>query len=163
MTNRAMKLAAGCVVAWLYLSTSAMANEPPPLEAYGSLPNVDLVAVSPSGKRLAMRRTQDGIDVVLVIDLETGERTAAVNVSETNPRSLRFISDESLLLVVGETTRLFYVRGAFDYSAAFVMNTNTGEVRQPSAAAPTIRPRPDWADQRFLARVNSCRTSPVLV
>ncbi|MEM9334965.1 MAG: alpha/beta fold hydrolase, partial [Pseudomonadota bacterium] len=148
MTNRAMKLAAGCVVACLYLLTSAMANEPPPLEAYGSLPNADLVAVSPSGKRLAMRRTQDGIDVVLVIDLETGERTAAVNVSETNPRSLRFISDESLLLVVGETTRLFYVRGAFDYSAAFVMNTNTGEVRQLLTRAKNL-----WSAQSGLGRI----------
>ncbi|MEM6513752.1 MAG: alpha/beta fold hydrolase [Pseudomonadota bacterium] len=114
----------------LVLSSQAFASELPPLEAYGSLPGVDLVTLSPSGERLAMRRTEGDIDIVMVIDLTTGQRTSAVDVSSTNPRSLKFVSDDMLLLIAGQTTRMFGIRGAFDYSAAFAMNTNTSETRQ---------------------------------
>ena len=132
----------------LLVSSPTQAADPPPLEAYGSLPGVDLVAISPSGNRLAMRRTENGADVVLVIDLQTGERTSAIDVSSTNPRDLRFVSDDTLLLVAGQTTRLFGIRSAFDYSSAFTVNTNTGEARQLLTRAKDL-----WAAQTGLGRI----------
>ncbi|MEM9334966.1 MAG: alpha/beta fold hydrolase [Pseudomonadota bacterium] len=125
---------ARCVAAVVFVlvasSAAAHAEAPPPLSAYGGLPQVDLATLSPSGNRLALRQTTADYDVVSVLDLNTKQRLSSVNVVETNPRNLVFIDDDTLLIVAGGTARYFMVRNPFDYSAAFVVDVNTGKTRQ---------------------------------
>ncbi len=118
-----------CVVL-VFTACVAHADEAPPLSAYGSLPQVDLATLSPSGNRLALRQTTADYDVVSVLDLNTKQRLSSVNVVETNPRNLVFIDDDTLLIVAGGTARYFAIRNPFDYSAAFVVDVKTGKTRQ---------------------------------
>ncbi len=101
-----------------------------PIEAYGKLPNFDLVRMSPSGRLLAMRQTQDGADMVVVYDLEERKYTRAADISEIGARDLEFVNENTLIITVGKTTRAAGFRGSWDFTASFAMNIETGRIFQ---------------------------------
>lgn len=107
----------------------ANAQEFAPLEAYGRLPTVDLMALSPQGKSFAARVTSDGRDLVVVFDMESGEFVTGANAAEVNPRWLRFVDERYLILVAGRTVRSFNVRHAFDYSSAYAFDVETTDIK----------------------------------
>lgn len=105
------------------------AQELPPLEAYGRLPVYDMYALSASGKYGASRLIYDGNDSVMVLDIEAGEYITGINAEEVNPRSLRFVDDDQLILVAGQTVRSLGIRDQFDYSQAFAFDVNAGKIQ----------------------------------
>ncbi len=106
----------------------ANAQELPPLEAYGRLPEYDMYELSPSGKLGATRLTADGRDLVVVFDVDTAAFVSGADAAEVNPRSLRFIDDNQLVLVAGRTIKSFAVRDSFDYSSAYALNISNKDV-----------------------------------
>lgn len=108
---------------------TAHAQDFPPLEAYGQLPLFDLYELSPSGNRGASRVTVNGKDSVMVFDINTSEFISGANSDEVNPRWLRFVDEDQLVLVAGRTMRSFAVRNAFDYSQAYALDLSTNKIR----------------------------------
>lgn len=118
------------VAAWACMVAAiANAQELPPLEAYGRLPEYDMYELSPSGKLGATRLTADGRDLVVVFDVDTSAFVSGADAAKVNPRYLHFIDDNQLVLVAGRTMRALAVRGSFDYSSAYALDLSTKEVR----------------------------------
>lgn len=119
-----------CAALLIALCSTVTAQDLAPLEAYGALPEVDLFELSPSGRYAAFRRTSDGEDLILVADLEDRKFVSGANVAEVNPRRLDFVTEDRLVLVAGRTVRSMAVRKSFDYSQAYVLETDSGDVRR---------------------------------
>ena len=79
---------------------------PPPLEAYGRLPTVTSLSLSPSGERLASVGDVNGKRVVLVRTL-TGTVLFASPVGNEKVRSIDWVDDDHVLVTVSGT-------GSFD-------------------------------------------------
>lgn len=59
----------GLVVFALFIAGPARANEPPPpLSAYGELPGVEMMAMSPSGSRLAVIAMIKGARQLMILE-----------------------------------------------------------------------------------------------
>jgi len=118
----------------------ASAQSPPPLEAYGAMPAVDLMVISPSGKRIAYRLTTNDQDVVVVADLQTKEIINGLAVGDISVRQLRLVDDDTLIINAGRTDRAFGFRGQFDFSTALRFHVSTGSLDQLLRRAKHLHP-----------------------
>jgi dipeptidyl aminopeptidase/acylaminoacyl peptidase len=91
------------VVSLLFGICSLAAAQPPPLEAFASMPAMQSPSISPDGKRLAFIAQDGDKSFVLVADLETRAVGAAVDVSVMKPRNVIWTNDDTLLLLASET------------------------------------------------------------
>jgi len=112
------------------VALAAETVEPPSPEAYGKLPEVDLVALSPSGQRLAVRQTGDDADLVVVYDVTLDQRLRIMEISDFTPRGLLFANDDKLVIVAGETNRTSWRGRPVEYTSAFLLDVDTGELRR---------------------------------
>lgn len=106
----------------LAVSGVSLAGEPPPLEAYGALPDVSSFAVSPNGELVAYRRTGGDVDALIVIDVERMELLGGVDVGDVKPRRVMFIDNDTLVLVASDTLRALGYRDSWEQSAAFIFD-----------------------------------------
>ncbi len=100
----------------------ARAQQPPPLEAYGALPDVSSVAISPNGELIAYRRTSGDVDALIVIDIERMELLGGIDVEDVKPRRAMFIDNDTLVLIASDTRRGFAYRASWEQSAAFIFD-----------------------------------------
>ncbi|GAB2524147.1 alpha/beta hydrolase family protein [Microbulbifer agarilyticus] len=121
----------GLVVA-VALSFQVQATESPlTAKDYGALPENSMLAVSPSGERLAYRTTgPKGEDYAVVISLVDGAQLNAVNLTEITPRSMYFASEDELILLASTVRKLYGYRNKLDLSTAYAFSLRSGEVRQ---------------------------------
>lgn len=118
----------------------AAAQELLPIEAYGTLPEISLMAISPSGKFAAMRSASAEADAVAIQDLSTGEYLTAADVTRVNPRHLSFVNDKHLMLITSGRHRSIAVRGSYERSTAFDFNIEETSIRKPLDKARNIYP-----------------------
>ncbi len=119
----------GLTLAMLLAAAPSTAQELPPLEAYGALPEASLMAISPSGRRYAYRSTTDEHDAILVVDRASGDVVGGAPIGDIGPRDLMFVDDDNLIAVAGRTRRMLGYSGAFDYSAAFHYRVSKKQIR----------------------------------
>ena len=100
-----------------------------PLEAYGELPTMRSVAISPDGERIAYLTRQDGEEALVVFSLRTGESSAA-RIENIKARTVSFATPNHVILRVSETTSVYGYRDQFEYSGAFSFNVAAGKVRR---------------------------------
>ncbi len=115
---------------FLLLLSPSYAQESPPLEAYGAIPEVSLMTISPSGRVAAYRSTTADQDVVVVVDLDSQQFVSSVGVEYVKPRSLMFVDDDSLLLVASDTIRRRNIRGPWEHSEAWLLNVRNNSLRR---------------------------------
>jgi dipeptidyl aminopeptidase/acylaminoacyl peptidase len=96
--------------------------------------------LSPDGSRIATRVTQDGEDRVVVLDAATGGVVTSADAAAVNPRRLRFVDEDNLILVAGGTRHTYYIRRGFYYSSAFALDLETSKVRKLLEDAPDLYP-----------------------
>lgn len=77
----------------------------PSLNSYGDLPNVEDVAISPSGRHIALVTILKGNRVVLILD-ENRSYLNAVRIDDAKVRSIRFVGDSGLFLTRSHTANL---------------------------------------------------------
>ncbi|MGB5492699.1 MAG: alpha/beta fold hydrolase [Woeseiaceae bacterium] len=111
------------------LNVSANAEDFAPLEAYGELPVVGMMQLSPDGTRTVSRIAVDGRDFIAIRDVETNKIVGGANAERVNPRHLRFVNQQHVVLITSTAVRGGLGRGSFDYSMAYSMNAETSEVR----------------------------------
>ena len=103
------------------VATSARAA-PPPLEAYGRLPAIQSVALSPSGERFAVLvADKDGRKVI--VRTSTGEPVAAVDFGAAKVRSIEFAGEDHVLILETATVAGPWV-GAQDFEYLGVVDLN---------------------------------------
>lgn len=111
------------VVAAAFLAAvpaAAIAAQPaPPLEAYGRLPAIERVALSPDGQRIAFVGTVSGKRVLAVRSVK-GELIGGVDVGDRKVRDLAWADPRHVLITTSVTTELenlpggvYFLRGEF--------------------------------------------------
>jgi dipeptidyl aminopeptidase/acylaminoacyl peptidase len=91
------------------LSCAPLAAQPtpPPLEAYGALPEVEDIALSPSGKRLAMLMTSSNARAIVIMN-EALEPIFSIGLEDTKVRRFDFVTDDLLVMERSSTEDLGY-------------------------------------------------------
>ncbi|AWB68611.1 S9 family peptidase [Saccharobesus litoralis] len=114
------------------ISMSVLAQSPKhlPLEAYGTLPEVSMVRISPSGKRVAMRYTKDDKDLLFVREVASGKTISGVNLSGITAEDAYFIDETRIIIRASEYRAIFGYQGKHDVSTAFVFDADTKKMRQ---------------------------------
>ena len=101
-----------------------------PLNDYGALPSVGMVAISPNGNLIAYRKVTADQDAVFVVSLIEKKLLFAIDVSSTQPGGIYFFNDDQVFLRASQYTRVAGFRGKFDLSTAFVLNIKDKKIRQ---------------------------------
>ncbi|HUQ51080.1 MAG TPA: hypothetical protein VM692_02590, partial [Gammaproteobacteria bacterium] len=93
------------------LGLVARADAATPLEAYGALPTVENIVISPDGTRLAFVRTQGEERFVAVVSLATGETLAGARAGDVKLRSIEWAGDGHVLMVGSVTKDVTWLSG----------------------------------------------------
>jgi len=125
----------------------------PPVEAYGRLPAVSDVAISPDGRQVALAVNTGAVSSVQVVDIDRGEALAGATVEDNvRLRGVRWSDDERVIMLLSRTFRPtevlpanVYFRGSprrVDYyrNGVFHVPSRRIEVLSTSDSAP-------WADR----------------
>lgn len=118
------------LIAILTCSNSLFAGETLPIEAYGSLPEVSMMVISPSGEKIAYRQTEQGKDYMVVYNLADKKLLGAVDLSNIKPSTVYFIDEHRLILVVNRNTKLWGYRGRHEVSTAYSYNLKKNKLVQ---------------------------------
>lgn len=111
------------------ITAAAQAQVPhPPLEAYGELPFVRHMAISPDGATVAFVSRHDGKDVVTTLDVATLTVEPRMAIEEIATRDLWFADNDHVVFIASDATRIFGFRGELEYSAAFSVNIRKNEL-----------------------------------
>ena len=77
----------------------------PPLEAFGRLPTVEDVAISPDGTKIAFVETMGDMRSILVKPLGKSEIVGGVRVDNTKLRKVQWMDDDSVLATISSTNQ----------------------------------------------------------
>ncbi|MGQ2989788.1 MAG: alpha/beta hydrolase family protein [Brevundimonas sp.] len=147
----ALTLSLGSTAAFEAAAQTPSAPAPPPIEAYGALPALEMTALSPGGDRLARVTVTGEERMMMVSRLDTGEILAAARVGETKVRDLEWIDDERILITVTKTDSIpvFGVpRSEFAFGLTFdVAKRSTRRVFEATPGiAPMLMSTPEIRD-----------------
>ena len=112
------------------LTSVNAAQAKPTLKDYGSLPEIQLVAISPSGDLVAFRKVTDEYDRVSVISISSRKQVASIDVKAIQPGGLSFLNEDQLVLIVSEYKKMDGIINSFNVSTAFMYNLNEKSIRQ---------------------------------
>lgn len=109
----------------LLIASSASAK--PPLEAFGDMPEIRAVELSPNGGAVAYLQRIDGADVLVIHDFKNGTSKALATVTELRARDVHFAGNDYVILIASRDRKIYGFRGRHDFSAAFAFNLKTGK------------------------------------
>ena len=95
-------LAALCA---LIISNQALAQTPPPVEAYGGLPATSDAAISPDGRHLALANSADDRSALRIVNIDTGATVRGIGTAPTKLRGVGWADNERALFYVSQTFR----------------------------------------------------------
>lgn len=136
---RKLLAAAGAVLAITMVGSvaaSAPATPPPPVEAYGQLPGLDQVTISPDGSRLAFIG-QVGDKRRLGVKGLNGQDLANVELGDVKVRSISWLDNNHVVIVRSTTTDRF--SGFGDLTEAFNGQIYNVEKRTFANVLDTVR------------------------
>lgn len=102
----------------------------PSLNDYGTLPEVQMMVVSPNGNLIAYRKVTLKYDRVVIYSLAEKKAVAAIDVSAIQPNGIYFINNDQLALRVSTETRVSGFRGKIDVSTLYAYDIKTDAIRQ---------------------------------
>jgi dipeptidyl aminopeptidase/acylaminoacyl peptidase len=105
MFNKATTLAA---LAAVLLATRAVAQDRalPPVEAFGSLPAISQVQLSPDGQHIAALQAFDGRPVAIIYSIGNGEKPVVVSSKDWIVQGLQWAKNDRLLLFLGKNEKV---------------------------------------------------------
>lgn len=99
---------------------------PAPLEAYGSLPSLSDIRLSPDGHSLAYVKGNTAKRFIVIVDLATGKVVGAINVSGHKLRDLLWADNTHLVLTISSTQAPDDIIGSWrEYWQALWYDTKT--------------------------------------
>ncbi len=104
----------------------------PPVEAFGAMPEIQDIALSPDGNHVAYLMHRDGKDVMLVRTLNKPKaKPIGLDVSKIKPRSVNWANDRYVLLYASKTVATTVFRASkIEFGAVFSYDITTNRVRQ---------------------------------
>jgi hypothetical protein len=118
---------------------SAQAHSAPPLEAYGELPEIRAMALSPDGKTFAFFKREKGGEYLVVSNIDDGVLGGA-NTDKVKARSIYFAGPDHVIAVASKTSSIYGYRGRFENSAAFAFNFRTKKLNQLLSKSDNLHP-----------------------
>lgn len=117
----------------LALPTSAYGQAqpaPPPLAAYGELPDIEDIVISPSGERIAILGRFDGQRTLIVIG-ENNKTLFAMPLPGIKVREFELVSDDLLLLRRSTTEKLGFdfAQDKFEFYQAFLISLSAKQAQ----------------------------------
>jgi dipeptidyl aminopeptidase/acylaminoacyl peptidase len=101
----ARNLASAAIAAAIIVCAhSAAAGETIPLEAFGRLPTLENVVISPDGTKIAFVRTRSDSRNLIVAPLAKPEILGGVRVGDTKLRQVEWVDDDNLLATISSTS-----------------------------------------------------------
>ncbi len=122
----------GVALALLMLEpATALAADPPPLDAYGDLPALEDAGISPSGKGLAMVASVNGKRNLLALDAD-GKLRKAIPLEDMKIDSIQWVGEDTLLMVNRKTQDLGmeYTADKTELSGAVIIPLGEGEIER---------------------------------
>jgi dipeptidyl aminopeptidase/acylaminoacyl peptidase len=110
-----------------FLMTPAPGMSAVPLTVYGNLPNVEDVALSPDGSRVAYVRTEGDLRVVVVATVTDRKMIRWVRVGDEKLRGIKWADDDNVMLTTSVTTSSFGFKE--EWFLLRVYNVTRNEVR----------------------------------
>ncbi len=98
---RGQRVLASAIMLTILLCSSAKST---PIEAYGHLPNLEHVTISPDGSAYAYVRAAGAKRIVAIQSLLTGKLLGGVDIGDTKLRDLTWADNKHLLLTTSTTT-----------------------------------------------------------
>ena len=143
------KLCAAFAAAALSISVSAGAEAPLPLEAYGDLPGIEDMAISPSGKGVAIAGRIKGKRTLLVLNSEHKIRAMA-GLEGAKLRYIQWAGEDMVIAVTSVTENLGYgfVQDKYEFRAAILVPLTGGEPQVVFSRTRTI-PNAIWGNYGF--------------
>jgi dipeptidyl aminopeptidase/acylaminoacyl peptidase len=102
---------------------------PPPIEAYGELPRIRSMAISPNGKRVAYLQRDGDREALVVTELGHGP-IGGVFTDKLKTRGVAFADDDHVILGASATTNLGGLTDKFELTGAFSYSISRKEVVQ---------------------------------
>lgn len=115
-------------LSWLF-GLGAVAQVPhPPIEAYGELPRVRNMTLSPDGSQVAFLTRSEGGDLVTLFDVASRKLSHRVRLDEISTRNIWFADNQHLIILASDTMQSISVRGKYEFSAAISLNLDNNEL-----------------------------------
>jgi dipeptidyl aminopeptidase/acylaminoacyl peptidase len=119
----------GLALVAVVLSVAVSARAAPPVEAYGRLPAVERVRMSPSGDRIAFVAT-DGDKKRVTINATDGSISKSVDVGRIKVRDLEWAGDDHLLIALSGTSMMGHAFSNAEVYTVDVVDLSTGKTFQ---------------------------------
>ncbi len=115
---------------FLISSSIALAETPmPPIEAYGELPKIRGLSISPTGTKISYIISQDEKEYFVAKNLDIDD-IKAVDTTNLKTRNTAFINDQFTVLSASETTKIYGYRGKIEYTGSFAFDTKNQKINQ---------------------------------
>lgn len=93
-----------------------------PIKAFADIPATELVAISPSGERLAYRKTDDQGDRIVIMSVSDNKIIKMLSAEEIEPNKLYFVNDNELIMHVSRFYRPDDIINEIRLGSAYVYN-----------------------------------------
>ena len=112
----------------LQLTSPMSAQTPlPPIEAYGELPTVSSMAISPDGSRLAFIQRNGENNTLRVLDLADGMKAIyGGDIGKAKTINIEWAGNKHVIFRIFDTFRIYNNSRKTKYSAAFSINVDKG-------------------------------------
>lgn len=115
------------IIAASFLAMSSLAAAAPPIEAYGELPDISGVALSPDGKHNAAILRKGG-EEFFVVSTISGEYVGSAH-GDFKARRASFADSRHAIFHASETTSQLGFRGKWEHSGAISFNLETKKLK----------------------------------
>ena len=121
-------VAAAIALCFALIPPAALANDVPPISAYGELPEIEDAALSPSGNRIAALLTIRDTRLLVAFD-ENNQVISRTNVNDMKVRSFDWVGEDRLLLTYSVTENLgaSFTTDKHEFSIAITIPINNSE------------------------------------
>jgi dipeptidyl aminopeptidase/acylaminoacyl peptidase len=106
------------------------ATAKPLLKDYGTLAEIQLISISPSGNLMAFRKVTTEYDRIVVYSLAAHKQVTAIDVAKIKPNNLYFLNEDQLVFIASETQKIEGFIGKIDLSSAFLFDLKGKPIRQ---------------------------------
>jgi len=121
----------------LLCALTAQRGQAAPIAVYGGLPNIENVALSPDGSRIAYVRTDGDARIIFVATVADRKVIRYVRVAEEKLRSLEWADDDNVMVTTSITVKAVELHGFTEEAFMLrVYNVSKNEIKQLPGVIP---------------------------
>lgn len=136
----------GLIASIILFPAPALPATPPPLDAYGDLPSIEKIAISPDGTQVATVGTFNGIRMVLVVGKDRKPRLKAP-LGNTKLRGIEWVGEDRVLTFLSTTDIIGsdYAKPQMEFLSGMILPLDGGKPQVVFEGNPKI-PNSIWGN-----------------